>query len=114
MKKGYKKKSAKHQEIALERINILFNEARDVFKKDSKLADRYVYLARKIAMKYKARIPPELKRRFCKHCYSYLVPSANCRVRVQRGRVIYYCMKCKKYMRFPYIKEQKAKRRSKK
>ncbi len=112
MKRGYGKKSKKHKDIARERIQILFKEAKDVFKKNPKLADRYVYLARKIAMKYKIRIPPELKRKFCKHCYSYLVPSVNCRVRVQRGKVVYYCMKCKKFARYPYIKEQKAKRKS--
>ena len=100
MKRGYGKKPQKHKDIARERIQILFKEARDVFKKKPRLADRYVYLARKIAMKYKVRIPPELKRKFCKYCHTYLVPSVNCRVRVQRGKVVYYCMKCKKFMRF--------------
>jgi ribonuclease P protein subunit RPR2 len=111
MKRGYKKKPTKQREIALERIKILFKQAGEIFKKEPKLSDRYVHLARKIAMKYKVRIPSQLKKRFCKHCYKYLVPSVNCRVRVQRGKVVYYCLNCKKFMRFPYTKEQKARRK---
>ena len=109
MPRRYHQKPQKQKEIAKERIKILFKEARKVFKKDKKLADRYVKLARELAMKYKVRIPSELKRQFCKHCYSYLMPSVNCRVRTREGKVVYYCMECKKYMRFPYIKEKKAK-----
>lgn len=111
MKRKYKKKSALYTSIASERIKILFKEAKKAFKEDPRLSHRYVELARKIAMKYKVRIPFPLKRRFCKHCYCYLVPSKNCRVRVGGGKVVYYCLNCKKYMRFPYIREKKSKRK---
>ena len=111
MKQKYQKKPSKQKEIAKERIQILFKQARDMFKKDSKLSNRYVKLARELAMKYKIRIPPELKRRFCKHCYAYLFPSKNVRIRTRQGKVIYYCLNCKKYMRFPYLREKKAKRK---
>lgn len=86
--------------IALERIKTLFSEAR----KSEKYADRYVELARKIAMKARVRIPSEFKRRFCKHCYSYFRPGKNCRVRAVRGKLIAYCFKCRKYSRFVYKK----------
>ena len=102
------------KEIALKRVKQLFKEADSVFNKDPKLAKRYVNLARKIAMKVRLRMPKELKRKFCKHCYSYLMPGVNLRVRTQRGKVVYYCLKCKKYMRFPYVREQKAKRKKSK
>jgi len=108
MKRKYKKKPLKQREIASERIKILFEQARKRFKKDPSLSDRYVSLARKISMKYKVKIPADLKKQFCKHCYKYLVPSVNCRVRLQKGRIIYYCLNCKKYMRFPYSKKKKA------
>jgi ribonuclease P protein subunit RPR2 len=107
MKKSYSKKPKKQQDIAKKRISILFNEAKKAFNKDPKLANRYVGLARKIAMKYKVRIPSQLKRKFCKHCYSYLVPSKNCRVRLQKSRIIYSCLNCKKFMRFPYLRKLK-------
>ena len=91
---------------ALEKIRTLFSEARIQFPKNSSLANRYVKLAREISMKFKVKIPRELKRKFCKHCYCYLVPGSNCRVRLQGKKVVYYCLKCKKYMRFPYYKKR--------
>ena len=103
----YKQKSAGQKAIALERIKTLFKEAREVFKKDKELANRYVELARKIAMKYKVRIPSELQKQFCKHCYKFLMPNINCRIRLKDGKVVYYCLECKKFMRFPYTKEKK-------
>jgi ribonuclease P protein subunit RPR2 len=106
MKRKYSKKPLKQKQIALERIQILFEQAGKRFKKDPFLSNRYVSLARKIAMKYKVKIPSELKKQFCKHCYKYLVPSVNCRVRLQKGKVVYYCLNCKKYMRFPYRKKK--------
>lgn len=102
MKKRYKGKPKEQQKIARERIQVLFEQAKEMFKEDPKLSDRYVYLARKIAMKYKVKIPSRLKRMFCKHCYTFLVPSVNCRVRAQRGKVVYYCLSCKKFTRLPY------------
>ncbi|MBW2984882.1 ribonuclease P [Candidatus Woesearchaeota archaeon] len=107
MKKKYLKELKKQKSIAGERIKILFEQAEAAFNKDPSLSDRYVELARKIAMKCKLRIPTELKRRFCRHCYCYLVPGKNCRVRTHEGKVVYYCFNCKKHMRFPYTKEKK-------
>ena len=111
MKRKYQKKPLKQRQIALERINILFEQAKKVFKKDPSLSNRYVSLARKIAMKYKIRIPSNLKKQFCKHCYKFLVPSVNVRVRTRKGKVVYYCLYCKKYMRFPY-KKRKSKQKT--
>jgi len=105
MKQPHRKKPAIHREIALERIKELFEQAELRFKKSPELSDRYVELARKIAMKYKVKMPRELKRRFCKHCYKYLMPGVNSRVRLTEKKVVYYCNFCKKYMRFPYIKK---------
>ncbi len=102
MKRTYTKKSKEHQKIAKERIKTLFAQAKERFKENSKLSDRYVQLARKIAMKYRIKLTSPQKRRFCSHCYKYLKPGANCRIRAQRGKVIYYCLSCKKFTRLPY------------
>ena len=88
------------KELALERIEKLFEEAKKSFKRYPERSNRYVQLARKIAMKVKVRVPKEYKKKFCKHCYRYLQPGINCRVRVRKGKVIYYCFNCKKYMRY--------------
>ncbi len=89
------------KEIALERINSLFQQAEEVFSKNKTLANRYVELARKISMKVRCGIPRELKRRFCKHCYAYLRSGVNCRIRTRNGKVVISCLECKKFMRIP-------------
>jgi ribonuclease P protein subunit RPR2 len=107
------RKRQEHKQIALERIELLFSEARDMFGKNKALAKRYVALARELSMKYKVPIPSNLKRQFCKHCGNYLMPSVNVRVRTRNGKIVYYCLDCKHFTRFPYLREQKAKRKMK-
>ena len=97
MRKPIPKKLQK--QIAQERIETLFLEAEKAFPTNKSLSNRYVTLARKIAMKVKTRIPRELKRKFCKHCYKYLFPGRNCRIRTREGKLIIYCLECKKYTR---------------
>lgn len=89
------------KKIAKERILRLFEQA----EKKEEMANRYAKLAREIAMKYKVRIPTKLKRRICKHCYKYLKPGKNARIRTRQGKVVVYCLECKKYMRYPYGKK---------
>ncbi|MBI2146822.1 ribonuclease P [Candidatus Woesearchaeota archaeon] len=89
------------QKIAQERIYTLFQQAEKMFSKDRALAHRYVSLARKVAMKVKARIPAEFKRRYCKYCYRFLMPGINSRIRTRGGKVIISCLECKKFMRIP-------------
>ncbi len=101
----HKQKPLKQRKIALERIEHLFKEAEKAFKSNPKLSNRYVHLARKIAMKYKVKIRSPLKKRFCKHCYKYIKPGVNCRVRLGDKQVVYYCLGCKRFMRFPYKKK---------
>jgi len=89
------------KKIAKKRIEKLFLQAEvNVQKKRFDLADRYVHIARKIQMRYQIRMPKKFKRKFCKHCYSYLVPNVNSRVRINRGKIIVYCKNCNRYMRF--------------
>jgi ribonuclease P protein subunit RPR2 len=90
------------KEIARERINLLFKKANEIYKEDSSLSNRYVEIARKIAMKAQVNIPSNFRKKFCRKCYAYLVPGENCRVRTRNKKLIYYCMECKNIMRFPY------------
>ncbi len=85
-------------------IERLYSDSRfDVLTKEQKqsFANRYVSLARTIAMKHTIRIPEEYKHLFCKHCYAYLLPGETVRVRLQNGKLVYYCLSCKKFMRRP-------------
>ncbi len=85
----------KTKKEALERIFCLFEEA----KKNPERADIYVKKARRTGMRVNIPIPKELKRKYCKHCNTYF-KSGNYRVRTRNGMLVYYCLKCKKYMRF--------------
>jgi len=92
-----------YQKIAVERIKILFNEAAKAFKKHPERSHRYVALARKIAMKTKVKVPKNLKRKFCSHCYKFLQPGVNCRVRTRNKKLIYFCFSCRRFMRIPLL-----------
>lgn len=81
-------------------ISEYFSLAKAVFKEDKNKANMYVRKARRLAMKHKIRLISSVKRKFCKHCYSYLVQGVNCRVRTRQGKLVYYCSECRKYMRF--------------
>ena len=91
---------SEQKKIAKKRIKKLFYLAeKNALDKKLDLADRYIKIARKISMRYLVSIPKYYKRRFCKHCYSYLLPGENCRVRINKGKVLIYCNNCKKLSR---------------
>lgn len=91
--------------LAKQRIEILFKQAEKT--NDLKLANRYVFLARKIAQKTNTRIPKKFKRKFCKHCYHYFIPSKNSRVRTNKNKVLtIFCFNCKKRTRIPFNKKK--------
>jgi ribonuclease P protein subunit RPR2 len=97
--------------IGSERIRILFDLASSEFKKHPERSDRYVQLARKIAMRYNIRMPKSLKRKVCKKCHKYLVPGKNCRVRTSAPQksVIVKCLECGNVTRHPYRKKNSFK-----
>ena len=85
------------KQIARQRIQILFEQAKKVGRTDSKLAAQYVLSARKIAMAVKTRLPVEFRRETCKECNNLLVQGVNCRVRVKQKRephVVVTCLNC--------------------
>ncbi len=92
------------KQIARERIEILFEQARLAFAEFPDLSDRYVFLARRIAMRQRIRIPRELRRQYCHNCNTYLVPGSNMRVRVHRGNVVVTCLSCNKHARYLVVK----------
>jgi len=95
--------------IAMQRVKTLFRMAREVFSEDQALAQRYVDLARKIAMSARIRLPKEYRRQVCRHCKGFILPGANCRVRIQRRRephVVITCLGCGKHMRIPLGKSK--------
>jgi ribonuclease P protein subunit RPR2 len=99
--------------IAMQRIQTLFSLAKETFNENPFLAQRYVDLARKIAMAAKVRLPREYKRQVCKHCKSFILPGVNCRVRVKQRRephVVITCLNCGKQTRLPMKKKEEKSR----
>ncbi|MCI4371066.1 MAG: ribonuclease P [Thermoplasmata archaeon] len=97
--------------IAGERMAVLFRLAEsEALRRHALRARRYVELARRIGMRYNVRVPSPFKRSFCKECFAFLLPSVTSRVRIGGGRVIVTCASCGAVQRFPYRKEQAAKR----
>ncbi|HUU76630.1 MAG TPA: ribonuclease P [Methanoregulaceae archaeon] len=87
--------------LARERIAELFRQADLMFPENPAWSHRCVHLARKIAMRQRIRIDRRFRRRFCHHCYHYLVPGVNMRARVKRGMVVITCLECRRQMRIP-------------
>ena len=85
------------KQIARQRIQILFEQAKRVCKTDPQLAMQYNKSARKIAMAAKIRLPVEFKRETCKSCNALLVQGYNCRVRIKQKRqphIVITCLNC--------------------
>ena len=94
---------SQQKRIANLRISKLFAMAEEkALNGDINLANRYVEIARKISMKNLTPLKKEYKRRFCKHCYSYHLPNITCRIRINRGKIVFYCKNCNKYTRIPF------------
>jgi len=100
-------------EIAQERMDILFNLAKEEFHKDSSRSNRYVELAQNISKKYNTKIPLKWRRSFCKKCHSFLQYGENSTVRLKNSEVQIKCHECSNIMKIPYIKEKKLRRRQK-
>ena len=75
------------KQIALERIEILINEAIKNAKKNPDLAQKQAAMAKKISMKYRVRLNPQFRMNFCKKCKMFIVPNISCRVRLGRSPV---------------------------
>lgn len=103
---------AEFQAMAQERIAVLFGEA-DAAAKEGNLqrANRYIFLARKLSMKFSVRLSHEQRRKFCHKCYKYLLPGKNLTVKInpKTQSVEYLCKECGSITRYPYIREKQNK-----
>ena len=102
MPRNYNKRAARNAKEAENHVKELLNEADGVFSRDKGLANRYAEMAKKLILKFKLKLPNSLKKRICKHCHCFLKPGSNCRVRLGKAMMIYYCLDCKHHMRFKY------------
>ncbi len=94
------------RKIATERIERLFEAAGDVYETDESLSNRYIIIAKKIAMKYRIKIPDQYRMGYCRKCLSFFSPGKNTRTRINHGKVSVTCMNCGYTRRYP-IKEKR-------
>jgi len=95
------------KQIALERMEILFDLARNAVKAHPERAKRYVQLARRIGMRYRVRMPKALKNSFCKQCLALWIPGYNVKVRLlPRYRAVEYACRCGAARRLMYAGRQ--------
>jgi ribonuclease P protein subunit RPR2 len=83
------------KEVARERIDILVKSA--LKEKDEVLAARQAHQVKKIAMRFRVRLPYEARQLFCKKCKAFIVPGRGARVRVGRAKtraVRITCLRC--------------------
>lgn len=100
------------KQIAKQRIQILFQQAERTYKENPQLSQRYIQIARKIAMSARMRLPHGFKRRICKKCSSFLVPGQNSRVRIKSKRethLVVTCLNCGNQTRIPLQNKLKEK-----
>ena len=75
------------KEIATQRILILFENAVSNASKNPRLAERQAQIARKISMRFKIKMPWQIRTSFCKKCKKFIVPTISSKVKVGRTSV---------------------------
>ena len=91
MKKGTK---FNVKEIAVERVEKLFEQASKEFKSYPERSHRYVKLALRVVAKSGIRVPRKFRRRYCRKCKKYLVSGVNAKIRTRDGKLIVSCLEC--------------------
>jgi ribonuclease P protein subunit RPR2 len=82
-------------EIAKERIDLIIANA--LHEQDEHLAAKQASQARRIAMRFRIRLPYRIRQLYCKKCKTFIVPGRSARVRVGRARsraIRITCLKC--------------------
>ncbi|MEM0010262.1 MAG: ribonuclease P [Candidatus Bathyarchaeia archaeon] len=101
----------KIKEIASSRIERLFNLAIKMLKERPDLSQRYIEIARKIAMRARVRMGKEKRMLICRHCKRFIFPGVSSRVRLQPRRephIVITCLYCGKHMRRPLRRERRG------
>ena len=82
------------EKIALERIYRLFELAEQESEKNPVFSKKCIDFAKKISTRNRARIPAELKAKFCKKCGVFLKKGKNSEIEKQGNLLIVKCREC--------------------
>jgi ribonuclease P protein subunit RPR2 len=107
---AFKRERRVRDEIASERIAILFEQAQKASHVSQDRADYLVSLANKISMRCRSPIPPRYRVRFCRKCMSYFrVGNHQTRLKSHTHKIQIKCLRCG-YSRYkPYKAHKKTK-----
>lgn len=83
------------RELVIERMQILIQNAVSNARNNPELAQRQADLAKKLSMKYRVRMPYELRMTFCKKCKKFIAPGLGARIRLGRTSVKSVRITCK-------------------
>ncbi len=107
-----RRNKSQEKRIAQERIETLFGLAeKEALGGNIARADKYVEHARIIGMRYNITPSSQHRRRYCRGCHTFLLPSVTARVRAGDGKMVYTCLKCGRISRYPHIRERRERRR---
>ena len=76
------------KEQITDKVIKLLEEADKIITEDYNQAQEYAKCARRIQMRTRIKFPPQWKKRFCKHCKTFLYPGINSRVRLSSTNFI--------------------------
>ncbi|GEM_PF-613430 len=82
------------RKIATERIHRLFELAEEEFALHPERSRRYVELALRIAKRNNAKMPGELKKKYCKKCGAFLHRGKNAELKESGGILEVKCAEC--------------------
>ena len=99
-----KKLKQARKKIALERIDLLLGMAKDMLSKDPELSKRYVQIVEKMRKRFNIRRTDEMKRSYCKKCYTYWSMGKTVKVRYDKRNKLklYICQACGKVYKCAY------------
>ncbi|MFX1510587.1 MAG: ribonuclease P protein component 4 [Promethearchaeota archaeon] len=90
--------SRRWRATVVQHLRNLFQRAEVVAPQNPALAQRYVQSARRIVMRTRVRLPPELRHQFCHRCEHYLRPGINARIRLRNAgknkSLVITCLTC--------------------
>ncbi len=83
-----------HQNIAQQRIRILYQQAKQAYPTDPKLSRRYTRLLKRISERTRTRIPTQIRRGICRNCDTVLIQGVNSHTRVRQRREPHVAITC--------------------
>ncbi|MFC1802335.1 ribonuclease P protein component 4 [Thermoproteota archaeon] len=92
------------RKIALQRIETLNQIARETVHTEPAYARRYISLLRRIAQRTRTKIPPHIRRSFCRKCNTPLISGFNSHTRIRQTRephISTTCQYCGNITRIP-------------